>query len=671
MFTVLILNQKTTESFNEYYPLFLDAIRNEEIGVCRWYEAGGDIESILPDLHALTDDKKAWRAVIVRTEEDMNLYETSNKNPYDYLVNSEKTTDVIESDIPLVRLTHYLGGYPSPEVEFKAEIIGDIRYKIDENGEMVERPKEEYSVEDISEDATPRIIYQSVKNQEKEARFNELFEKYDYYGKKPDEIILITIRKKENIPETYNLVDTWTDFLEIHSSNFWQRNNYPSKCRFVVFDTTNDGPVQKETDMFKFWSSVFMVCTNKIPPSYLQAYRLYNINTEISIDDMRDVMQRTATQLVSARAFIDRTIREDIERKLHEKKTLPDFRVGIPVSIESPQKALFEINTDKFSLVPSSYNEDKFVWQDMKTDAYNELDNCIDRSEKALDESTDILRQAADASNETIQPLDKYQKKEMESQLAGIYSNIIKLQGQLPKSRVHYQSKLVDTEKSIRKQMQKRVSSTQFSTLLSAMAFCVLFALVPAGIFYANDSLGNIPFMLIAFAVILAALGITQLVVLLLQKKDLGEEISTYNEGLDSSVGEMGTNAHLYSDFLSAIASYTKGKSYLKLLSKMKYEDDNSYVTQKKHIKAIDTFIKSIEAWDNAFELDISFELNENEEYEVDFDETPDMCAAYALYADIEKDVPINCSGELIESSYTFIDKFILEREELYDESRN
>ena len=66
MYSVVILNSPTSEAFAEYHPLFLEGLKNGNIGLCKWNEDGMTIDTALPELRELTDDKEDWRAIIVR-----------------------------------------------------------------------------------------------------------------------------------------------------------------------------------------------------------------------------------------------------------------------------------------------------------------------------------------------------------------------------------------------------------------------------------------------------------------------------------------------------------------------------------------------------------------------------------------------------------------------------
>ena len=50
MYSVLIQNQKTMESFRQFHPIFMEAISDEKIGICQWLEAGTTIDTTVPGL---------------------------------------------------------------------------------------------------------------------------------------------------------------------------------------------------------------------------------------------------------------------------------------------------------------------------------------------------------------------------------------------------------------------------------------------------------------------------------------------------------------------------------------------------------------------------------------------------------------------------------------------
>ena len=69
-YSVIIQNAKTIEEFAKYQALFADALKSNRIGVCKWNESGTTVETALPELNSLTDDKEEWRAIIIRFIDD-------------------------------------------------------------------------------------------------------------------------------------------------------------------------------------------------------------------------------------------------------------------------------------------------------------------------------------------------------------------------------------------------------------------------------------------------------------------------------------------------------------------------------------------------------------------------------------------------------------------------
>ena len=57
IYSVLIQNKKTMDQFHQFYPLFMEAINEERIGLCRWTEAGTTVDTALPELCDLIDGK--------------------------------------------------------------------------------------------------------------------------------------------------------------------------------------------------------------------------------------------------------------------------------------------------------------------------------------------------------------------------------------------------------------------------------------------------------------------------------------------------------------------------------------------------------------------------------------------------------------------------------------
>lgn len=280
--------------------------------MCKWIEAGTTIDTALPEIGNLTDDKKEWRAVIVRYIDDncMASFESDARNPYDFLINRDSEDSVEESPIPLVRLTQMLGGVPPLEIKFKAEILREAH-------------------------KAPRTIYVPIEDAQRERAHKELTAKYAFDGKLPSSILVISVRSKSYQAES--LGQSWLAHKESESSEFWKRNHFPSICRFMVYDIEKQGPIQKEADDFGFWYSVMLMAINEWDSSTIQAYRLYKLGVFMNCEAMSESFQMLADRLRDAKRSIERSIKKDIEGYACEELELPDFKVEIPVALKIPK----------------------------------------------------------------------------------------------------------------------------------------------------------------------------------------------------------------------------------------------------------------------------------------------------------------------------------------------
>ena len=79
---------------------------------------------------------------------------------------------------------------------------------------------------------------------------------------------------------------------EYSAEGFWQRNQYPSMCRFMVFDTSKQGNSQKLAERLNFWMTILLLTGNDIPASSLQAYGLYRVGVACDKEAMAAVFQK-------------------------------------------------------------------------------------------------------------------------------------------------------------------------------------------------------------------------------------------------------------------------------------------------------------------------------------------------------------------------------------------
>ena len=646
-YSVIIQNQKTIDVFQKYQPLFADAINNNRIGVCKWIESGTTIDTALPELRNLTDDKEEWRAVIVRYIDDSSMaaFDSDPRNPYDFYANKDTKDFIGISEIPLVRLTQMLGGLPPLEVRFEAEVVKDLEHK------------------------SVRTVYKPVQDEERERAYKELARQYRFDGKLPTSILIISIRSKAEMNE-----DTVKNQRALHkeseSSEFWKRNNYPSKCRFVVYDYVKEGPVKKQADLFTFWTSALLFATNNIDPSSLQAYRLYTIKLHFNRRMMTEAFQKKIELLTDVQRWINSEIKTEIKER-NFRKDMPNYEISVPVNVEYPMNKDINVDTGMFKLCAKSTAIERKRWDNLSEESETELKNTFRSAERALDESSDLIRYVSQMKNEDILPIDRFQEEDMKEELAGIYSDILREGSVLPGTKMKKRKKIEELSNDVRRNINSRIYVACVLECILLFVGLAVMAFIPAVIFQLVLKSGKALGGVILLSAFIAGLILSVFIVLFIQRYKFVKVIDRYNDEVEDNVVELTQNISLFTKFASNIASYARGSGYIRSLKRKRFVLDNSFSELQKHFRASTMLLDKMKAWSDAFYLDVTSDGVVMSDTIYDTDISPQINPMYSLVSDKPKMVPLNETGVYVSSPFDFIEKIDIDREELYEDERS
>ena len=643
MYSVIIQNQKTMESFQEFYPLFMESINHGQIGMCRWMEPGTTMDTALPELTKMIEDKEEWRAIIVRIddEEEMSQYSASSQNPFDFDFYHQEDCAYQESPVPLIRLTNILGEMPAPEIKYKSVTI-------------------------VEENKSPKIIYVPQKSEEEEQIYQELVEKYDYDGKEPSEIVLISLRKTQKVKKE-GIQKVWKNYNEIESSDFWKKNAYSTNCRFVVYDIQRQGNTQYVADMFKFWTTVLMFAKNKIDTDELQAYRLYKVDLRVDRNSLENSIQKTIDRLQGAKYYMRQMIKNEKNREAFAERKLPDYKIEVPVVFDIPRSKELEVESSKFALITRDVNQELRAWNDAKKEAEYKLKRVVSKAEIALDESAERMRDLCTMEESEVSKVDKYQQRMMDEDLGNLYRMMQEIQKELPAPNQALSDEVRERARDVKQSILSRITQGQIMGILGIICMLMALSIMPGLIVYTFKNIGDKK-SIFSFMLLVIDIAVIPVVMMLMnQKNELKEKISRYNISLNKVVRKINDNAGLYSDFLSSIASHSRGKSYLHILKNKKFSISNKHKVIETHMRAIDGMLDTIDRWSKAFYLNVYFNSNYYEDNEFEIRIRPAENRLYTLEYGNEYEIPLNKSGQKVISNYEFITKMELVREELYD----
>lgn len=636
------------ESFSQYQPLFADAVRSGKVGVCKWIESGTTVETALPELASLTDDKQEWRAIIVRYADgdSMEAYAAAPHNPYDFEINQDGTEQRGESPVPLVRLTQMLGGIPPQEIRFRTEVVREAH-------------------------KAPRTVYVPVEDGERDRVYRELVRKYRFDGKLPASVLLITVRDSSYRDEE-RTDRSWEPHRESESSEFWKRNHFPSVCRFLVYDFKAQGPIQREADNFGFWYAVMLLSINEWDSSTIQAYRLYTVRTVVDRPAMTQAFQGLADRLRDAKRSIERSIRQDIEDGIYEEEPLPEYRMEVSVPIRRPDLEACLPSARPYKLLSSGVATDIANWTGQRRTAEETLEASIRSAGRALDQTADKLRDTYTLTEDMVTPLNPYQEEDIRRELDECYNEVVELQGKLPDEDASRDEQLQEAAGSVWEYLLGRVERIAALVGLALAAGLVVLAAAPAVVERIVDRTGSAAVIAAVTGGIAVCALLAAVLVLLWQRFRLDRLIRKYVRLLKEAFNELTEQAGDYSTYMSRIGSHQRGSSYLDVSTRKKGRTSAEHNMKYRHITAINILLSKLRKWGKAYRLEVDYTTprpeNPVQAVEVDVTVAPMDNKVYAFDTQTVYPVAINHSGMSMESPYPFAGRIEIVREELYDD---
>lgn len=643
MYSVIIQNQNTLDSFAQYYPLFMEAFTKNRIGVCKWIESGTTIDTAVPGLGDLTNDKKEWQAIIVRYEDDaaMSAYSHVPGNPFDFLVNySVDPAAELESQVPLIRLTHMLGGLPTPDVEFKYEQVYDGSKQIGS-------------------------AYIPVRDREKECSYKKTSRKYRFDGQPPSSIIIISVRDKNYRNDPYYDDEDRSDRNQ-PASEFWHRNRYPSICRFMVCDFDRRGPVKKSADEFNLWLSVLLVSVNDGCLAAAQAYRLYSLKTELDRTAMKDVLQRTYTRLMIARGQVHEEITTELNDRISEGTALPQYKINAPVVIKTPPETDKSLCVKTFGFLSRGLDLDVVKWKSQRREVEDKLSESILAAERALDQTATRAREFCSFTADEVTPLNKYQEEDMVSELHNLRNRITAIQTVLP-NRKHVASAGVRRiAEKVRNALVNRLTYKTLSISISVVISTVILSILPAVIFRMPDATLNKWGVTALMAVLGISVIASALAPVWIRYKDLKNSLTEYNNCIDEESDKLLHNAANYSTYLSDIISHIRGSSYMLMSDRQKDVMTLLHFSKYKHIKSINELMQKVVKWGKSHYIDIDQKSDGiDERVRINTDIPPQENPIYTFDYSMSYPMWLNNIGKVIESPFSFTERLVIVGEEL------
>lgn len=673
MFTVIILNKRSSDLMRDFKFLFKPFVDNGAIAFCDWNESGTDVRSSVPDLYNIVKGKKEWRALILSTD---SIYDykgsvcPSRSNPFDF---SRADAEEIphESPIPLIRLTHIIGGYSATPVkefekgfEYTDEVSGE-KIRIVES-ELNEEEKQRLSTDHY--DSLTSVYIEKEENPEMIKLQTELHEKYSFSDIRPTEIILVSTKKKAENNEKSRIVDSWKDHLEMTSSSFWERNKYPNNCRFLFYDITNTDNSLYQKELTEFWLSVLTLSINRITASTLQAYRLYRLHIDISNDELSKILNAHLNKLNSAYMFVKEQLKLRPDYSFDEDEELVHRQI-VPVAIEKSEVKDLYMSFNKIGLF-RDYPEDEYsFWTFQLRRKKENLDKYLKSPRRAIDKSANKLKQKSASFVGENYELDKFQLADLQEFMNDLEIKIMSsgVENAVDKRKVN--DEIFKIDKKVKKEIGFRLRKKSALIGGAIILAVILGGYLPYLIQSAKISMGNFFAGLGLTLLVLAISAYGGLAALLLQRKQIISVMKGFNNLMRSVSNNIRSYSARFESYFSDICTYMKAQSILDGIHMRKENSMSKYSLLSAHRQALSAAIERDGEWISSYGINRIDEMIPTVTSFFKTEIIPKENPMY--YFDInceEDDIPINSTGDCVTAPYKFIEKLWIEREDLFDE---
>jgi len=637
LLSVLIIDNKILDHYNKYDYFFGHFETHKDVVVCVWNKQSmdNDVSSMVPQLMDAIRNAPEWNAYIIcephnsidylkddfknKTQYSVNPYERANHEGYDK-----------END-RLLRLLYFLGGRGDDNINY----IEQYQFR-------AARPSNIYII-------TPRIL----KNIEQQKHFllSELREKYLGVLDSPERILAGEIDVTRNY------------------SDFWERYEYPSICRFLVYDFPEENHQTYQEAWFPFWITVISMTQNRFTNAVLAPFKLHILNVEISNEKFEEYINKFYTMLLENKGVNEYLIdKESILEK--EEAANTDITVGdssTPVYVNFPHtntRDLFATD-DKIGLFKDRPVMDEDDWFEQMRRTRENIGRFFKSVGRGKGEAVDFVHEdfVNELPNLKGKRITKYDAEELTERINNDELEMISLDLGFKGSRAAFEKKQSKADKIVQTYMRRRLRYKIGTWLIIACMLIYFLGFLP---YMVNSISHSITSFLIALPISIGALlvplacGIITLCVL---KRNMKKLIGLYNGIISSCVMEVEGCAQIQGEYLTYLLDYMK-----------KYQILSNAASNNRHSENIQKLIIANAIFDDAIEECTALATMNNIKakkitgryVENTIDSLPES-RVYLYEENAGGRMALNSTREALNAPFSFTEQLLIESEELYE----
>lgn len=656
MKTVIITTDTSDAFLREYQSLFFPFEQSGEIAICHWNRQGSDFRTALPELHNIVRTSPKWRALVVLPlEEDTQLrdeYPTLPENPYDFVCNASRDSQrVEESGVPLIRLAQMLGGVPKPVYDFE-DCMAPVDTEQANGKRFCRQTVLNTRQEDLEQDRRTWV---------------DLEEKYAFTGEKPVELWMLAACRRQAaarspLPEDMPAPPR-EDALE--QVPFAVRNGYPACTRFMKMECTGQGHAHYRMDEMRFWMAVLTLALNDYDSGRLRGGELYQVHNDFDVDLYQQLLSDYYNRLGRIRSDVERR-----ENLLHQKQdearapTMPAYSFTVSVEQTTLNDTGLYVDDSSVGLSSDCPQPELKWWRGQMEASRKALARVIAAPRRSLDRACAYARRNAQIEPAQVVQMDRYQQDELENILNEEEIQLFGIDAfdALPVKEFYRRRNVSDRD--VRGEMNRRMSRnlTIGAGVLALLVYLAGFVPELVHLLLRGEPVGE---MLYVLATHLLGLFLTGLITLLVFRYWLHREVKEYNHTMQWIVLKIATSCNFFSDYLSRVSSYMRGRSINTVLRSRDQRLSEEGARLERHLLAIQKNSQRAADWIENFGLEILQDENRGQVEYFNSDIPPEKNEVYDLRASTTEQA-VDSDGQRVRVPYPFVKPVDFKREERF-----
>ena len=459
---------------------------------------------------------------------------------------------------------------------------------------------------------------------------------------------------------------------EENYSNFYDRNLYFDRMRYLLYDIVPQTQVDYLADYLKFLCVLLITANHDTPSGALRPQRVYSLQC----DNDDQALQRLLAQYDQKLENTSRVIKEaidDLKRKppqiISDQEVAEQFFTNANVQVSMPRdvsvKELY-CKTKPYGLSYDCPEREDIVWGNAYAGSGKALKNFLKQPRRCLRKATIDMPRKGAFDVHAVDVLNEFQLEDLRDYTLQNEMDMIRIQ-----TMNLYE---LDTLRKPLKQAEQKVSRKIENRLPRAMALgsalCVLavFLISFVPMLVLNREISQFMAITGAFAcgavIILAVIGLICLFVL---RSSLLMLIRNYNAVMNRLVAQVHSSIGQFSNYLSHLCNMMRGYSALNYRNENVRPDVIEERTLQKHLLDIRQARTDMEGVFGMLRKGSRVNLGKVEPYEYDFTRKADYEYPLPFNKTMARNIAFMQPGYEVEIPLDFIRSILLRREELYD----